>query len=154
MANMIQTIILSSVMKTCCRKNAQGFSVYKEGWDDAAVLAAANEKNTSGKPFTMAQVYNMRATLYGKLAPKGVSKSPMAADSAAIRKLVVQLAAQLVALEKKVALLDLESMASAEHGKALSKLEEAVARLENWRDRRGIYAPGHKKHLQSAPPSA
>ncbi len=147
--DVIHTMHLGKILEKACRKNKDGFAVYKPEWSDKAVLDAANSTlPEGGKPFNINHVYNARALMFGKLAPRGVATTTATTDSAAMRKM----AARIAALEKKVA--ELEGLGHAEYGlKRIGDLEQfkdaAITRMDDLQEL--IQKRGNKKP-HSTPP--
>ena len=64
--NVQQVILLTDVLRLQCAKQ-DDMAVYKDGWDDAAVLRYVTENNKTGRPFNMNHVVHTRQSMFGPL---------------------------------------------------------------------------------------
>ena len=64
--NVRQVVLLTDVLRLQCVQQ-EDMAVYKDGWDDAAILKYCVENNKTGRPFNLNHVVHTRQAMFGPL---------------------------------------------------------------------------------------
>lgn len=106
--DLAQIVELNDALKMFCSKKEgeEGVAVYKDGWDDQAILKYVTEMGKTGRPYNLNHVSNLRKELFGdvkKPTKKLTDMVSMAVEIAELRQLVEEHGRRIKALEQNKA---------------------------------------------------